>query len=81
MKKLQIVTKIANYIYVHHKGQFLHFNYPPKIQTAKGDMTFANVNQEMIYSLENSGQNCSTSLNHDLDGCITNVSSTFLPYD
>ena len=66
-----------NYIYIHHKGQFNSLNKPPKIQTTKGEMLFANVNHALIYLLESAsktkGQNCSYLYTHDLDSCITKV--------
>ena len=69
---------MANYIYIHHKGQFFHMNKPPKIQTALGQKLFVNANHDLIYSLESSdkkhGQNCSYIHNNDLDKCITMVS-------
>ena len=74
--RLEIVTKMDNYIYVHHNGQFLHMNPPPKIQTAIGDKGFVNVQQELVYSLENSRQNCSNMFNDGLDRCIIEVSNS-----
>ena len=77
VEKLEIVTKMNNYIYIHHKGQFNSLNKPPKIQTAKGEMLFANVNHALIHLLESAsktkGQNCSYLHTHDLDSCITKV--------
>ena len=53
-------------------------NRPPKTQTAKGELLFANVNHALIYLVESSsnvkGQNCSYLHTHDLDDCITKVS-------
>ena len=75
---------MANYIYIHHKGQFFHMNKPPKIQTALGQKLFVNANHDLIYSLESSdkkqGQNCSYVHNHDLDKCITMVSFSVRTY-
>ena len=78
VQKLQIVTKIGNYVYVHHKGQFFHLNRPPKIQTDPGEKLFVNMNHELLYSLESlkhqeDGQVCLNTNNFALDDCVIKV--------
>ena len=50
VQKLQIVTKIGNYVYVHHKGQFFHLNRPPKIQTDPGEKLFFFTRITLLFS-------------------------------
>ena len=75
--KVAISTKMDNYIYLHHSGQFFHKNHPTKIQTAIGQKLFVNVNHEMAYSLEtfdeNGNQKCTNQNNNELDDCIVKV--------
>ena len=75
---LAITTKLSNYIYVHHDGQFLSNSRPPKVQVGIGQKLYVNVNHNMVYAMANPykkhGMNCSDDNNHGLDHCIIEVS-------
>ena len=79
---MKITTRIDSYVYIHQKGQFLQMNPAPKVEIGLGQLLFANVNHDMMYSLESpyiqKSENCSSANDHDLDQCVINVSSLLL---
>ena len=52
-------------------------NPAPKVEIGLGKLLFANVNHDMMYSIDSphkqKGENCSSTNDNDLDQCVINV--------